>query len=156
MVLVALVGLGVLLTHDLLPAHLEWVDEARVLHVIDDDLWVFFEEALVFDEICDFDQIHTHINHLLNQFFLPLPEKLISLRLLLPTHRPLRLQLLHNSPLLHRIRRQWINTPPLKIVQQLTRHLFQSLFSQLCRIVPKISVGDELHDIRAHVLFVFH
>jgi len=66
MILVSLVGLGMLLPHDCLPAHLKWVDVPWVLHLVDNDLRVLFEEPLVLDEICHFDQVHPHVHHLLD------------------------------------------------------------------------------------------
>ena len=71
----------------------------------------------------------------------------------LRTHRPHRKLLLDLPPLLFR---PWMRVDAVLAhpVEELARHLHERLLRQQVRVVLEVVEGDELHDIRGHVLAV--
>ena len=56
---------------------LKWIDVVRVMQVINDELRVLFVNAFVFEEVLDFNNVHTHFDHLLKELFLALTKEVL-------------------------------------------------------------------------------
>ena len=53
-----------------------------VMHVINDELRVLFVNAFVFEEVLDFNNVHTHFDHLLKELFLAFSKEVLLLVLI--------------------------------------------------------------------------
>ena len=52
------------------------------MHVINDELRVLFVNAFVFEEVLDFNNVHTHFDHLLKELFLAFSKEVLLLVLI--------------------------------------------------------------------------
>ena len=141
-----------LLRHHRLLHPLQHVYVLWVIEVVHEVVQLHLRQALGLQEILDLVQIEAHLGGLLQEGLLLLEEVLrdsAGLR----THRPHRKLLLDLPPLLFR---PWVRVDAVLAhpVEKLARHLHERLFRQQVRVVLEVVEGDELHNVRGHVLAV--
>ena len=56
---------------------LKWIDVVRVMQVINDELRVLFVNAFVFEEVLDLNNVHSHLDHLLEELLLALTKEVL-------------------------------------------------------------------------------
>ena len=90
--------------------------------MINDQFRVFLVDTLVIKEVLDFNQVHAHVNHLLEEGFLALGEEVWAF--LISTEAPLLRELLLDAAAALLSRRHGHDALLLEKVEQLTWHLF--------------------------------
>ena len=101
---------------------LQGVHVVRILVVVNDQLRVLLMDTLVIEEVLNFNQVHAHVNHLLEKGFLALCEKVRAF--LITTKASLLRQLLLNASTALFSRRHRNNVLLLEKVEKLSWHLF--------------------------------
>ena len=131
---------------------LQNVDILRVIEVFDQVVHLHLGQALRLQEVLALVQVEAHVRNLLQEGLLFLEEVLGNGADLRP-HRPHRQLLLDLASLLFRprVRGDALLAHP---VEQLSWHLHESLLGEEVRIVLEVVEGNELHDVRSHVLAV--
>ena len=56
---------------------LKWIDIVWVMQVINDELRVLFVNAFVFEEVLDLNNVHAHLDHLLEELLLTLTKEVL-------------------------------------------------------------------------------
>ena len=76
---------------------LKFVDVVRVCHMVQNELWIFLMDATLVQKVLNFDKVHAHANHLLQEVLLSLAEEVDLL--LVASKRSLLGEFLLNSAL---------------------------------------------------------
>ena len=132
--------------------HLQHVHVLWVIEVVHQVVQLHLGQALGLQEVLDLVQVKAHVGSLLQEGLLLLEEVLRD-GTSLGTHWPHRELLLDLPPLLFC---PWMRVDAVLAhpIQELARHLHESLLRQQVWIVLEVVEGDELHDVRGHVLTV--
>lgn len=109
-------------------------------------------DALIFQEVLYFDEVHSHLDHLLSEDFLALAKE-VNL-FLTSTQRSLHRQFLLNLALAFLGGGHRHNVALLEEVKKLPWDFLKGLLGQLGRIVLKVTEWNKLNDICLHILLV--
>ena len=120
--------------------------------MVDHELRILLMDALVVQEVRHLDEVHAHLDHLLDEHLLALPEEVDLL--LAAAQRPLLRELLLNLALAFLGCRHRHNVALFEEVEQLAWNLFKSLLCQLGWVILEVTEGYELHNIGLHILLV--
>ena len=131
---------------------LDGIHVLRVRQVVEENLGVLLMDALIFQEVLNLNQIHAHLDHLLDEGLFALREEVLLI--LVAPNGPLLRKLLLDALLAGLV--GWIrhNALFLEEVEKLAWDLLESLLGELGWIVPVLTEWNELHDVSLHVLLV--